>query len=59
MRCLQRFIFCVILLAVTGTQVVGAEEITIAAASDLQFAFKELVSQYEKVSGHRVKASFG
>ena len=59
MRCLQRFIFCVILLAVTGTQVVGAEEITIAAASDLQFAFKELVSQYEKVSGHRVKTSFG
>jgi len=59
MRSLQRFMFCFILLAVTGAQVVEAEEITIAAASDLQFAFKELVSQYEKASGHRVKTSFG
>ncbi len=59
MRSLQRFIFCFILFTITGPQGVGAEEITIAAAADLQFAFKELVPQYEKVSGHRVKVSFG
>ncbi len=59
MRSLQRFILCFILLTITGAQVVEAEEITIAAASDLQFAFKELISQYEKASRHRVKTSFG
>jgi len=50
---------CFILLVITGAQMADAEEITIAAASDLQFAFKELLPQYEKVSGQRVKVSFG
>lgn len=36
-----------------------AEEITIAAASDLNFAFKELISEYETASGNQVKLTLG
>jgi molybdate transport system substrate-binding protein len=36
-----------------------SEELTIAAASDLNFAFKELVAEYEKTSGTHVKLSLG
>jgi molybdate transport system substrate-binding protein len=35
------------------------QELTIAAASDLNFAFKELVSEYEKQTGNHVKLSLG
>jgi len=35
------------------------EELTIAAASDLNFAMKELVAEYEKTTGHHVKLSLG
>jgi molybdate transport system substrate-binding protein len=37
----------------------SAETITIAAAADLTFAFKEVVPQFEKASGGQVKLSFG
>ena len=37
----------------------AAEEITIAAASDLNFAFKDLVAQYEKTTGNTVKLTLG
>jgi molybdate transport system substrate-binding protein len=46
-------------LAIIGTEIVRAEAITIAAASDLNFAFKELVPEYEKSSGNRVKLTLG
>jgi len=36
-----------------------ADEITIAAASDLNFAFKELVAEFEKSSGRHVRLSLG
>ena len=36
-----------------------AEEITIAAASDLNFAIKDVIVEYEKQSGHHVKLSLG
>jgi molybdate transport system substrate-binding protein len=36
-----------------------AAEITIAAASDLSFAFKELVTEYEKTTGNHVKLTLG
>jgi molybdate transport system substrate-binding protein len=39
--------------------VAAAEELTIAAASDLNFAFKDIVAEYEKTSGHHVKLSLG
>ena len=34
-------------------------DLTIAAASDLNFAFKELVAEFEKRTGHHVKLSLG
>jgi molybdate transport system substrate-binding protein len=34
-------------------------EVTIAAASDLNFAFKELVAEFEKQTGNHVKLSLG
>jgi molybdate transport system substrate-binding protein len=37
----------------------ASEELTIAAASDLNFAMKELVAEYEKTTGHHVKLSLG
>src|SRR5437867_13411344 len=36
-----------------------SEDLTIAAASDLNFAFKDLVGEFEKKSGVRVKLSLG
>jgi molybdate transport system substrate-binding protein len=38
---------------------VEAGEITIAAASDLNFAFKEIVAEFEKKTGNTVKLSLG
>ncbi len=37
----------------------GANELTIAAASDLNFAFKELAGTFEQQTGTRVKLSLG
>jgi len=37
----------------------ASEEITIAAASDLNFAFKDLIADYEKATGNRVKLTLG
>jgi len=42
-----------------GVSAHAAEEITIAAASDLNFAFKDLVAQYEKTTGNTVKLTLG
>ncbi len=36
-----------------------AAEVTVAAASDLNFAFKEIVADFEKKSGNTVKLSLG
>ncbi len=36
-----------------------AQELTIAAASDLQFAFQDIAARFEKDTGHRVKVIFG
>src|SRR5437867_6724413 len=38
---------------------VHAGEISIAAASDLNFAFKEIVAEFEKTTGHTVRLSLG
>jgi molybdate transport system substrate-binding protein len=37
----------------------AAEEITVAAASDLQFALREIAQNYEKKTGNKVKLTFG
>ncbi|MBH0201135.1 MAG: molybdate ABC transporter substrate-binding protein [Nitrospira sp.] len=47
------------LYMIMSTEIVRAEEITIAAASDLNFTFKELIPEYETASGDRVKLTLG
>lgn len=47
------------LFMVMDADIMHAEEITIAAAADLNFAFKELISEYEKASGNQVKLTLG
>ena len=54
-----RIIAIICTFVFSGVNLVGAEEITIAAASDLNFAFKELVVEYEKTTGNHVKLSLG
>lgn len=47
-------------LTLCGSASFGAEqELTIAAASDLNFAFKELVAEFEKKTGTKVKLTLG
>ncbi len=56
---MKRLILFIGWLAMIGPHQAFAGELTIAAASDLNFAFKELASEYETVSGNHVKVSFG
>jgi len=37
----------------------GAQDITIAAASDLQFAMQDITTQFQKETGKNVKATYG
>ena len=41
-----RVIVALCLFVITGANLAVAEEITIAAASDLNFAFREIVAEY-------------
>jgi molybdate transport system substrate-binding protein len=54
-----RVIIALCMLLITGVNRSVAEEITIAAASDLNFAFKEIVAGFEKATGNRVKLTLG
>jgi molybdate transport system substrate-binding protein len=56
---LIRVILALCLFVITGVNRSVAEEITIAAASDLNFAFKEIVTEYEKTTGNHVKLTLG
>jgi len=59
---MKTFCMTVILLAGIGCLAPGiaqAGEITIAAASDLNFVFKELVAEFEKKTGNMVRLSLG
>jgi len=55
--------FAMVVICSTGflasSQEAVAEEIAIAAASDLNFAIKDLIADYEKATGNRVKLSLG
>ncbi len=55
--CLVSTAFLLCLLGTSG--VAQADELAIAAASDLNFAIKEVVAEYEKSTGDRVKLSLG
>lgn len=55
--------FLVLIVVLCGISAPGAaaegDEIAIAAASDLSFAIKEIVSEFEKATGKHVKLSLG
>lgn len=50
-------ICAVLLLLLVGSSL--AQEITVAAAADLQFAFQEVAARFEKETGQKVKLTFG
>ena len=54
-----RVMIALCLFVITGVNVAVAEEVTIAAAADLNFVFRELVAEYEKSTGDRVRLSLG
>lgn len=54
-----RIIIALFVILISDVSLAAAKEITIAAASDLNFAFKELVAEYEKATGDDVKLSLG
>ena len=54
-----RLIIALCLFVITGLNVAVAEEITIAAAADLNFAFREIVAEYEKNTGNQVRLTLG
>jgi len=54
-----RVIIALCLFVITGVNLAVAEEITIAAASDLNFAFKDIVAEYEKTTGNHVRLALG
>jgi len=54
-----RVILALCLFVITGVNLAVAEEITIAAASDLTFAFREIATEYEKASGNQVRLTLG
>jgi molybdate transport system substrate-binding protein len=51
--------FGVLLFVVLAWSLAGAQEIGIAAASDLQFVFKDIADRFEKQTGHTLRLSFG
>jgi molybdate transport system substrate-binding protein len=54
-----RSILALVFVLMASPPALAADELAIAAASDLNFAFKELVTEYEKTTGNRVKLTFG
>ncbi len=54
-----RVIFALCLFLVASVSVATAEEITIAAASDLNFAFREIATEYENTTGNHVRLTLG
>jgi molybdate transport system substrate-binding protein len=47
------------MFVITSVNLAVAEEITIAAASDLSFAFREIVAEYEKTTANHVRLTLG
>jgi molybdate transport system substrate-binding protein len=54
-----RIILALCLFVVMSVNLAVAEEITIAAASNLNFAFRDIATEYEKASGNQVRLTFG
>ena len=56
---MPRILIALCMLLITGVNVAVAEEITIAAASDLNFAFREIATEYENTTGNHVRLTLG
>ncbi len=56
---MKRVILVLGLLLMMGTNLAVAAELRIAAASDLSFAFKEIIAEYERTTGDQVKLTLG
>ena len=56
---MARLLLYVMLVLLCRPAIALADDIAVAAASDLQFAIKELIVEYEKQTGHHVKLSLG
>jgi len=54
-----RVMLALCLFVIANVNLAVAEEITIAAASNLNFAFREVAAEYEKASGNQVRLTFG
>ena len=54
-----RVILALCMLLIPGVNVAVAEVITIAAASDLNFAFREIATEYENTTGNHVRLTLG
>jgi molybdate transport system substrate-binding protein len=54
-----RIIIALCMLLITGVNPAVAEEITIAAAADLSFAFREIATEYENTTGNHVRLTLG
>jgi molybdate transport system substrate-binding protein len=52
-------VFRALLVFVLAAPTLFAQQITVAAAADLQFALKDIAAQFEKSSGAKVQLSFG
>src|SRR5262245_33095681 len=48
-----------IILVFTLAGVLNAEEISVAAAADLQFAFQDVAAKFQQETGNTVKLTFG
>jgi molybdate transport system substrate-binding protein len=55
----MRTILSLLLLAITLSPPAHAQEITVAAASDLNYALKDLASRFEKQTGDKITLLFG
>jgi len=56
---LIRSLIALFLFVITGVNIAVAGEVTIAAASDLNFAFKGVMAEYERTTGNHVKLTLG
>ena len=56
---MPRILIVLCMLLITGVNVAVAEEITIAAAADLNFAFREIATEYENTTGNHVRLTLG
>jgi molybdate transport system substrate-binding protein len=55
----MRILTALLLLTLAAPASAPAEEITVAAAADLTFAFQEVAARFQKDTGNSVKFSFG